>query len=114
MLQRPKVGDTVILRAIVAEVDENNSYDLMKLNFIDCASPGIFSNNISSNCVHSIIESPLRVGDQVLLPQGGSLPHDLLLIHGDAVGDGHRLWGVIAYKGDIPRSYPLADLKRFS
>lgn len=110
-MQRPKVGDTVILRAIVAEVDTSGSFDLLKLNFIDCASPGVFSNTISINRVHAIIEAPLQVGDTVSYEnspwEGGTLLH----IH-QAEGDA-RQWAVVAYKGDIPKAVAFDTLKAY-
>lgn len=110
MLYRPKIGDTVIFKAIVVSVDDGVYTDSLKVNFIDCENPGVFTNVLWSNRVHSVIQRSLQVGDKVHL-ETSNLPHDLLLIHGDPLKP-ERLWGVVAYKGDLPRTFKLRDLRR--
>ena len=118
MLPLPKVGDKVILHAIVADIDKSGSFDTLKLNFIDCDSPGRFMHSISINRINEIIPAPPpipKVGDIVYtkgrnkLYADNTLPRTLIAIHQEE-GD-VRKWGVVSYKGDIPYSVYFEDLR---
>lgn len=119
MLQQPKIGDTVVLKALVTSIDKTGSFDCVKLNFIDCDSPGNFMHSISVNRIQEIIPAPPpkpKIGDRVHVKArdkcySSSNPgtvSTLLYIHQEE-GD-VRKWGVIAFKGDIPKCVYFDDL----
>lgn len=118
MLQ-PKVGDTVIFRAIVKEIDSSYSYPILKVVFIDCDQPGLFSRAINVNRVHAVLpRTEPEIGETVwydakegmysACPYGGQT---LIHIHYDPEDHGKRKWGVVAFKGDIPKSVYFSDLR---
>lgn len=100
---QPKVGDTVILRAVVHSINTHYSSEIIKVSFIDCPQPGHFPSAINVSSVHAIAPREPRVGDTVWYEgapfDGGTLLH----IH-QGEGD-NRKWATVAFKGDIPKSF---------
>jgi hypothetical protein len=112
VLQRAKIGDTVLFKAVVTAVNTvSPANEIITVRFVDCVDEGPFDGGIAMTRIHQIVENPLQPGDEVYV-NDGTLASTVLCVHGDPVGDGHRQWGVVAYKGDIPRAYPLEQLRR--
>lgn len=117
-MQQPKVGDTVIFKAIVQSIDSDSTCKTMKIKFIDCQSPGVFGAPICVTSLSEVIPAPAspKVGDRVHVKArdtryAASNPNiisTLLYIHQEAGDD--RKWGVISYYGDKPRCVYFADL----
>lgn len=115
--QVPKVGDKVILKGVVTAVDIAGTF---RMDFVDCPGAGASYVSFSPNRIHELISAPPpvpKVGDRVIckarpnMYEGSSIYCPVTLIHiHHAVGD-VREWGVIAFKGDIPRSVYLEDLE---
>lgn len=116
MLKQPKAGDTVIFHAVVDSIHNDFGNHTMFLSFIDCQGPGVYPNGINAKSVHEVISSPPKVGDLVNVeardkayPASNKYsPCTLLCIH-QGEGD-DRKWGVIAFKGDMPRGVYFDDL----
>lgn len=107
----PKVGDKVVIEGVVVRVGPNPN--LVKIKTDEELHPfSIFKRRIKR-----VIASPPQVGDTVwwdfdnhtgcYAPPIGST---LLFIHQE-VND-VRKWGVVAFKGDVPKSIPFSKLRK--
>lgn len=101
-LREIKDGDTVTLKALVIAAGAHT----LKLRVNQ--APDFYVHR-SSTAIVAVDDPPLKVGDTVFYKGGSSRGYTLLHIHQEPGDD--RIWGVVAYKGDIPESKYLSDLR---
>lgn len=121
MSVQPKVGDIVTFRAEVVNITARNPFstDSMGVKFIDCPIPSPHSSLIAVSRIHEHFpRTEPKIGETVwydardgmysACPYGGQT---LIHIHFDPEDHGKRKWGVVAFKGDIPKSVYFSDLR---
>lgn len=109
MSKRPEIGDIVTIRGIV--IKNHDTY--CDVEQIDCE--GRYFSAFAYARISSIEPVPPKVGDTVWYAGANYEGGTLLFIHGDAEEQADRAlrkWGVVAYKGDLPRSFPLSEIRK--
>lgn len=113
MLQ-PKVGDLTTIKGIIVEVGKYVKINTDDFSVGKCQNPLI----VKPERISSVEEGPLKVGDTVWYDGANYEGGTLLFIHEDtdeqavAYGGAKRQWGVVAYKGDMPKSFYLHLIRK--
>ncbi len=107
MLQ-PRVGDTVLFKARISEICPGFGGDsLVMINFMDCEKPG--GSSLLSKRIHKILPREPQIGDTVWYSNAPNDGGTLIHIH-QGIND-KRKFAVVAFKGDIPRSFDFSAIR---
>lgn len=112
MIQEPEVGDTILIEATV--ILNNTGAKSLRCALTACPSEII----IEKNQIKAVLPGPPRIGNTVWWDAdppnvqfaAPTLGGTLLYIH-QADGD-DRKWGIVAFRGDRPKSILFSKLRK--